>query len=494
MSDTSSQVIINNHRVWSFYNDNKHLSAESVNLFFIDFFENIFNHATRDVDSNINSQLLSFMSEHNKQIEFIKSNLLTVNDTLGTLNSEISSNMISQFVNIKRDYIDDVKQIVSNSTLSSNDKIGSLLDRNNDLLLSKTTLLLSDIIPRTSEVSCIQIQNTVKQLHEQMVDESRKLIQSSSGEKALNDFISNFEAKHSLMLQTIQQPLYAFFTASENRINNNISVLKDSTALSMSTQNKLHTELGEFLCKYKNSTSKGKLGEHRLKSVLDELYTSADIQNTTGIKASGDFIMKRTDLPTILFENKEYDYNIPKDEVQKFMRDVENQNTNGVFISQYSGITFKQNFQIDINKGNVLVYIQHCEYTPEKIRLAVDIIDHLYVKIQDLNLDDNNTNIISKDILDDINDEYQKYITQKENMILILKDFNKKMCMQIDDIQFPVLEKYLSQKYATVKARCFVCDLCGDFTAKSKGSLSAHKRGCSKTHKPITEIVTTTTE
>lgn len=493
MSDTTYQVIINNHRVWSFYNANKHLSAESMNLFFIDFFENIFNHASRNTDS-INSQLLSFMSEHKQQIDFIKSNLLTVNDTLGKLNTEISGNMVSQLVNIKRDYIDDVKQIVSNIALTSNDKIGSLLDRNNDLLLSKTTLLLSDIIPRTSEASSIQIQNTVKQLHEQMVDESRKLLQSSSGEKALNDFISNFEAKHSLMLQTIQQPLYAFFTASENRINSNIAVLKDSTALSMNTQNKLHTELGEFLCKYKNSTSKGKFGEHRLRSVLDELYNTADIQNTSGIKASGDFIMKRADLPTVLFENKEYDYNIPKDEVQKFMRDVENQNTNGVFISQYSGITFKQNFQIDINKGNVLVYIQHCEYTPEKIRLAVDIIDHLYVKIQDLNLDDDNTNIISKDILDDINDEYQKYITQKENMILIMKDFNKKMSTQIDDIQFPVLEKYLSQKYATVKARCFVCDLCGDFTAKSKGSLSAHKRGCSKTHKPITEATGPTTE
>jgi hypothetical protein len=261
----------------------------------------------------------------------------------------------------------------------------------------------------------------------------------------------------------------------------------------MSTQTKLQSELGDFLGKYKNSSSKGKLGEQRLKSVLDELYNTADLQNTSGMKASGDFIMKRVDQPTILFENKEYDYNIPKDEVQKFIRDVENQNMNGVFISQYSGITFKQNFQIDINKGNVLVYIQHCEYTPEKIRLAVDIIDNLYMKIQDMNVDDDNNNTITKEILDDINDEYQRYISQKETMLLIMKDFNKKMTSQIDDIQFPVLDKYLSQKYASVKARCFVCDLCGDFTAKSKGSLSAHKRGCSKTNKsPIDTIIVNT--
>ena len=489
MSESKHQIIINNGRIWSFYNENKHVSVETANLFFIDFFENIFNHATKDTNANINSQILSFMSEHKKQIDSIKANINTVNENVGKLNTELSNNMIIQFVNLKKEYIEDVKQIISNSTLSSNEKIGSLIDKNNDLLLSKTTLMLNDVIPKTNEASSRQIQNTFKQLHEQVVDESRKLLQSSSGEKALNDFITSFETKYSSMLQTIQQPLYAFFTASENRINTNINVLKDSTVLSMSTQTKLQAELGDFLGKYKNSSSKGKLGEQRLKSVLDELYNTADLQNTTGIKASGDFIMKRVDQPTILFENKEYDYNIPKDEVQKFIRDVENQNMNGVFISQYSGITFKRNFQIDINKGNVLVYIQHCEYTHEKIRLAVDIIDNLYTKIQDMNVDDDNNNTITKEILDDINDEYQRYISQKEGMLLIMKDFNKKMTSQIDDIQFPVLDKYLSQKYASVKARCFVCDLCGDFTAKSKGSLSAHKRGCSKTNKPPTDTI-----
>ena len=485
MSDCNYQVVINNERVWSFYNKNTHISIESVNLLFIDLLESIFNHATIGMDSNINSQLLSFMSDNKQQFDFIKANMMTVNDNLGKLNSEMSSNLVSQLANIKRDYIEDVKQIVANSSFSTNEKIGVLIDKNNDLLLSKTTLLLNDIIPRTNETSCTQIQNTVKQLHEQVVEESRKLIQSSGNDKALNEFLTSFETKHSIMFQ----PIYSLYTAGENRINNSISGLKESTTLALSTQSKLNTELEDFLSKYKGSSSKGKLGEHRLKSVLDDLFNTADIQNTTGIKASGDFIMKRMNLPTILFENKEYDYTIPKDEVQKFIRDVENQNTNGVFISQYSGITFKQNFQIDVNKGNILIYIQRCEYTPDKIRLAVDIIDHLYVKLQELRTDDDNSNVISKDVLDDINDEYQKYISQKDAMMLVLKDFNKRMTAQIDDIHFPVLDKYLSHKYATVKTRSsFVCDLCGDFTAKSKGSLAAHKRGCSKTNKPKAEI------
>jgi hypothetical protein len=118
-------------------------------------------------------------------------------------------------------------------------------------------------------------------------------------------------------------------------------------------------ELSEFLGKYKGSSNKGKFGENQLGSTLNSMFPNAEVVNTSGQKASGDFIMKRIERPSILFENKEYDYNIPKDEIAKFIRDIDTQDVNGIFISQNSGITFKQNFQIDIHKGNILVYIQN---------------------------------------------------------------------------------------------------------------------------------------
>jgi hypothetical protein len=80
------------------------------------------------------------------------------------------------------------------------------------------------------------------------------------------------------------------------------------------------------------------------------------------------------------------------------------------------------------------------------------------------------------------------YIQQKETMMTVLKDFSKKMTSQIEDIKFPELDKYLSQKYAYVKSSCFKCDLCNNFTAGSKQSLSAHKRGCVKKH-PISNVM-----
>ena len=184
------------------------------------------------------------------------------------------------------------------------------------------------------------------------------------------------------MLQTIQSPLFSYVSASEERITNNINTIKEMSINSCSSQSVVQDELKLFLSKYNASSNKGKYGENNLFSVLSSLFPSSEITDTTGTKASGDFIMKRMDKPTILFENKDYAHNINKDEVAKFIRDVETQNMNGVFMSQYSGISFKNNYHIDINKGNILVYIQFCEYSPDKIRIATDIIDYLSSKVE----------------------------------------------------------------------------------------------------------------
>jgi hypothetical protein len=479
-------ITINNKRIWEFYNENKNISIETANVMLIDFMENIFNEMSSDINANINSQLLSYMKDSKMQIDNLKQNINNVNENLTKINSEITNNMVLQFMNLKKEYIEDVRQVMHNTTLTTSEKISSLMEKNNAHLIDKTTLVLNEVIPKNQENLGSLIQLNIKQMHSQIMDDTNKLYKNSNNEKAFNDYIGNVETKYNTMMQTIQQPLYAFFTASENRITQNIDVLKETTANSLSSQTKLQEELTEFLGKYNVSSNKGKYGEQNLCNILNTVYPNAEVRDTTGVKSSGDFIMERLDKPTILFENKDYKQNINKDEIAKFIVDVDNQNTHGIFLSQYSGISFKQNYQIDIHKGKVLVYVQYCEYSIDKIRIAVDIIDNLSGKLEDVTHDDEN-NSISKEILDIINDEYQRYISQKETMIVTLRDFQKKMSMQIDDIKFPELDKYLSHKYAYVKSSCFKCDLCNNFTASSKQSLSAHKRGCLKRHKPVSE-------
>jgi hypothetical protein len=446
--------------------------------------ENIFNEMSNDIDANINAQLLSYMKDSKNQIDTLKQTIATMSENISKMNSDMTNNMVLQFVNLKKDYIDDVRQVIHNSSLTTNEKLAALMDKNNSHLIDKTSLILNDIIPKNQEQLNAQIQSNIKQLHLLIAEDTAKLAKNMNSDKSLQEFVSNFETKYNSMLQTIQQPLYSFFTATENRLTQNIDSLKETTSNSLSSQTKLQEELQEFLGKYNVSSNKGKYGEQNLCNILNSIYQTADIRDTTGVKSSGDFIMERPDRPTILFENKDYKQNINKEEIAKFIIDVDNQNTHGIFLSQYSGIAFKQNYQIDIHKGKILVYVQNCEYSIDKIRIAVDIIDNLSVKIEDLTQDDD-TNSISKELLDSINEEYQKCISQKEAAIVLLKDFSKKMTAQIEDIKFPELDKYLSQKYAYVKSSFFACDLCNNFNASSKQSLSAHKRGCIKKQKSV---------
>ena len=205
------------------------------------------------------------------------------------------------------------------------------MDKNNSHLIDKTSLILNDTLPKNQEQMSKIIQRNLKDFYLQIAEDTHKLSISITSDKSLQTFIDNFETKYNSMMQTIQQPLYSFFTASEDRINKNIDTLKESSASSLSSQTKVFEELGEFLGKYKVSSNKGKYGEQNLCSILNTLYGSAEVKDTTGTKASGDFIMKRIDKQNILFENKEYDRNIDKEEVAKFIRDIDTQNMNEVF-------------------------------------------------------------------------------------------------------------------------------------------------------------------
>lgn len=483
MSEDQNKYIlaVDNKKIYQFYQNNPNVDFENVNLLLIDFMETIFNNMTNDLNSNINSQLLSFMKDNQARIDHISNCVKAVNTNVAKLADDITTNMILQMNNLKKDYINDFSQIISTSSLTANEKISVLIDKSNSILVDKTTLLLNDLIPKNQDHLHERIKSSLNELHNSISKDTHKLTDNINNKEAQVEFLTNIESKLSSVIQNIQQPLYSTLAASEERLTNNMNNIKDTTNGSVAAQSKLFGELEGFLGKYKSSTHKGKFGEEELYSVLNSIYNTAEITNTTGQKATGDFIMKRTDKPDIMIENKEYNYNIPKEEISKFIRDIESLNMSGIFISQHSGIAFKKNFQIDLNNGNVLVYIQQCDYNVDKIRLAVDIIDTLSAKLKDITINDE-TITISKDILDDINADYRSFITHKESLQTILRDFTKKMNAQIDEIAVPSLDRYLEPKYAYVKDRLLKCDLCNEFCGKSKQALSAHKRGCKKKH------------
>ena len=214
------------------------------------------------------------------------------------------------------------------------------------------------------------------------------------------------------------------------------------------------------------------------KQLLNQIYLTSDvnvIQNTLGLHL---FLMKRPNKSKILFASKDTDINIETDDLHKFVATLEEYNCSGIFVSQHSGISNKPNYQIEYMNGNIIVFIQNADYSHDKIKIAVDIIDNLTSKLRDFTAQQDE-NSIPKNVLDDINKEYQLFISQKEALIGIYKDCQKKVLTQIDELRFPCLDKYLSTKYTSQPQKHgFKCDLCKAFNANNLKALAAHKRGC----------------
>ena len=465
------EMLVKNKKIIDFYSQNPSINFEAVNIIFVDLFEKLLGDMNSAMNSTINSQILSTVGD-------LKNEVTSLSSSLSKLNTELTSSIYIKLQESKREYIDDIKNIVSSNFSHNSDKLNSLFQQNTSQLIDKTTILLNEVVPKSNEGYYKQLQESISLFHKSISDDTTKLLNSNNNDDSLSTFLSNFETKSNNLLQ----PLFSFINASEERINKNVISLKDAT--NNSVQDKIMNELSEFLGKYKNSSYKGQFGENQLESVLNQLFPSAEVLNTTGIKASCDFRINRSNLPTILIETKNYDRNVTLDEVKKFIRDIEEQKCHGVFLSQHSGITSKQNFQIDIKGTNILVYVHNVDYCPHTIKIATDIIDSLSYKIAEVE-EDIDEICIPKDILEEINKEYSKFIERKSSIIDILKDFYKKFSNEIDEIKFPSLSKYLVSKCGSIlnnENETILCNICNKFEATNNRSLGAHQKGCRKKH------------
>jgi hypothetical protein len=233
----------------------------------------------------------------------------------------------------------------------------------------------------------------------------------------------------------------------------------------------------DLLRKMDNSCSKGKVSENMLYHILQTMYPSAELDFVGTSKETGDFILERTDKPKLLIENKNWDTNVPRDEVEKFMRDTATQNCCGLFLSQHTGIANKENFEINIHEGNVLLYVHHVNNDADTIKVSIDILDHFKEQLDDIGTD-KELETMPKEVLDKINEEYNAIKTKKLAMMKHVKDFQTSMTKEIDSIEIPTLKMYLSSRYASADT-LFNCENC-NYVGSSKQSLSAHKRFCKK--------------
>ena len=479
-------IIIKNEKIKLFFKENNKLNIEEVLLVTIDLLSTVLITGQDQTenkmilllkDNNLEINKLYNLLEYNKlsndniknEIEHIKS-LLNNNNTT----------VISKLYEMKDNYINEIKSLLNNNENDKSLNIINILDKENNNLLLKMNNILTD------SLSLYQIKNNNELLNILKLELLDKIRTENNPEIIIN--ILN--EKYNKILEMISEQISPDKTLLliENKYNNlydnvitnikeDIDKMKTYSELTTINQEKTNNDLLNYFGRNKKSTVIGQQGEDELYKIICDLLPSSDIIRTGHESGKGDFILHREHKQSILIETKHYNSNVKREETEKFLRDIENTNYNGIFLSQTSGIVNKSNYQIDIHNNNILIYIHNVDYDPNKINIAINLIDLLSDKIKKEDLKDFK---ISNETLKNINNEYNNLILTKDKMLNDLKDYYKKTMDNYNNLTLISLEKILSINYATHKKLTLTCEYCKKFECENLISLTRHKNACKK--------------
>jgi len=443
-------INITNEKIVTFYKQNPHLSIETINLLIVDLLEKA-----------------SIPTIHSEStiLDQVNHTLDTLNNVTKTLQTNLESSVLT---------------ISSNNNDNNHMIIGGLIEANNSLLIRQMVDTINKVVPDNN--TCYnEIAKTLDTFYKSITSDTQKLVDTNSS-TSIKEYMNNFEMKTTIMLQNLQQPIYSFISASEDRINKNIHAIRSNE--SPEIYSKLVSDISSLIHTNHPPKTVNANGDKYLLGMLTKTFNSADISVKQLGMSNSTVSLKRMRRPSVFIQNYDIEYNVNSDEINQFMALISDENVCGVFLSQQSGISGKSDFQIEIHNNNVVVFVHNADYSSSKMEVAISIIDNLYNQLrQFVKYGTNDDFTIPKDLLESINNEYQLFITQKTAVIDVFKESQKKVLAQIDEIRFPSLDRYLSTKYsAPIVKPGLKCDLCKSYNANNLKALAAHKRGCIRKH------------
>jgi len=435
--------------ILSFYEKNN-IDFESMNLVFLDVLKQIIGNLDHSLNSTLANKILDQLSLVSKKIEGI---------------SFLFDSKMNEY---RKDHLNELKLILTSNNV---EQIAPLIRDTNNNLLDKTSLILKDIIPQTNEYINKDVQLHFQELKQSLTRETTKLFSTSLDKKSVEEFLNNIQ----LSVNQSNNALITLITSTETRTDRKIDEIKDIIRENNFPQ--LQKSVNDVLSKFDYGIGKGTMSEQLLYNILIQHYPSAEIEYVAGKKETGDIIFSQKNKPKILIENKDHQSNnVPKHEVDKFIRDCDIQKCCGLILSQHRGISNKDNFEIQINNGNVLLYLHNVNFDIEKISTGIEIIEHFKMKVDELLISDNENIAIDKELLEEINQEYVYFVNQKTSILKLFKEMNEKMIEKVNDLKLPNLNHFLSKRFAfSSNQKENVCKYCDE---PIKKSVLQHYRYC----------------
>lgn len=446
-----NQFILTSKKCIDFYNKNPHIDFNSVNEMYIDMFQK-FSSSGNNIFKVDEIKLA--LNELDNKINILDNNMTQNNVMIKMTHDSLNNN--------KEYYTQQIKSIIREK--DNDPMILQLVREANETWTQKSIMTIGEMIPKINGSISTEILTLLQTQQQETVRESNEKFREylenekySNSPEALEKIIKeNYDNVSNKLLTTFQP----FFNQESSFYKNNL-------------------ELRTFLDRQNNSTLKGKASEEKLEITLNNIFSSASVTNKSGEAKSCDYILERSDQSHILFENKDYASNVPNEEVKKFIRDIEHQKCDGILLSQNSGIANKDNYQIDIHDGLIMVFVHCVKYDESKIRVAVNLVDHLR-NLLNKYTDEKEELKFSKDDISAINKEYLFFVDQRNLLIETYKKGYKEHLKQLENFEMPLLTKMLDSIFTNVEQLSYICQYCNVYSAKNKRALTTHQNQCKK--------------
>ena len=354
-------------------------------------------------------------------------------------------------------------------------------------LLQNMSDMNNKIFDLTDTISKIQNDNLVKinLIHTNVETNIKNILSNNNNDKIapmLKEFMQTYQDRTKIMLNDTIPKNYELISnmvsLTEHRLKENLNEIKVISNTNQDKQSKLSTDVSSLLNNMQSAPNKGKISENTLECILNNLFPNAEIESVGKTKESADIVLKRESLHDIRFENKNFGKNIPTKEVLKFKRDMEINNCSGIMLTQNFGISSKNNFEFEIFNGNVYVYLHNVNYCADKIKTAVDIIDHVKKEIN--NKEEIQREIsINKEVFGKINTEFIQLIEKRDSIIISIRKSNDRLISEVREIEFPALRDFININSGSTETKKFTCQFCGTTPKKNNfRALETHQRTC----------------
>ena len=185
------------------------------------------------------------------------------------------------------------------------------------------------------------------------------------------------------------------------------------------------------------STKKGQEGENWVYNELVRQFKSAQVDDCHSKGHKGDFTITEGDMKG-MFESKNYTKNVPKREITKFKKDIEN-NADlryGVLLSLKSGIVNHTDLCLEFCGEKPIVYLHDVKEEPFKIKVAYNICQLILKNVDCFDITKEETQQKLK--------EKVKFMTARhKRLINKVDDFSKDMKEELDE-QWRDFEEFLN--------------------------------------------------